>query len=157
MSLKDYLAKDTEDLEAEFNKPEFDIDKARASLLKIVDKVEEQFASGQTKGPKRWKINRNVVKLELPVAVEGMVKFHRRTDEFPAFLSELRKSIKDGSADTALEEANNEPVITNVRKSVRSSGGGDPVFRGKASGSRGWSDERRAKFDASIAARNAGK
>lgn len=156
MSLKDLLG-DMETLKDEFHKPVFNIEKARTNLLKIVDKVEKQFTSGQTKGPRRWKIQNNRVELEMPTPVDGISKFYRTVEAFPSFLKDLRQSINDGEADSALEEASNEPVITKVRKSVRSSGGGDPVFRGKASGSRGWSDERRAKFQASIAARNAGK
>jgi hypothetical protein len=147
MSLKDFLALTDSTLEKDFSTPAFDVNAAREKVLKIIDKANEQFGSEPTRGPKRWKVNRNVVEFSLPVEIEGTSTFYIPSERFPDALKKIRAAVAAGEADSMLDNMKGEET---TRAKV-----------GKIMGERrqraGWTDERRERQRASIEARRFAK
>lgn len=151
MSLKDFISLTDKSLEKDFSTPAFDVNAAREKMLKIIDKVNEQFGSTEpTRGPKRWKVNRNIVELNLPVEIEGSSTFYIPAERFPDALKTIRKAIAAGEADAMLDNVKSDEAGKNVRVKVAK-------MMGEKRERKGWSDERRAKQAATYAARNAEK
>lgn len=158
-ALKDLLSFIDDKLGTEFNKPEFDPEKARAPLIKGIDRSKEQFEQGKTKVPHRWwSVNRNVVEFEPRVkgnAIEigGKPLLYIPAERFVEFLASFKAHVEAGQFDKQLEEM---PIT--VTSHMRSESGEKPVrARREGGGGREWTPERRAAYQATIAARKAAK
>ena len=153
MALKDFIALADDKLHEAFNRKPHDATKARETMVKRLDKAHEQFhATEPARGRKLFKIQNGIVELSLPFEVSGKSTFHIPSERFADALKHLKTSVTKGELDDELRAAADKPS-------------GDPapaaakVPRKQSTGGtgRGWTDERRAKFAATVAARNAGK
>jgi hypothetical protein len=158
MALKDTFSNffDNTGLAEVFSRPAWDAEKARKPLLKGIDAAKKQFESGQTKAPNRWwKVSNGVVALTVKVAgdtfdINGVATNHMPEERFPEFLSKFRAAVEAGEFDDELKNHGNGDAtvhIAKVRKPRAASTGGGS----------GWSEERRAAFAKTIAARKAAK
>jgi hypothetical protein len=131
----------------------------RKPFLRGLDKVIEQFESGKPRGgaSRQWSANNNVVRFEPkllanPVKVDGKTVFHIPAERFTHAIGELRKSVEAGDLDEALGEAYAGGVKASGEREAR-----QPRQRSAGSVRTGWSEERRAKFEATQAAKKAAK
>lgn len=152
MALKDFIALADDKLHEVFAKKAYDPRRERAAMVKRLDTAHAQFtADAPTRGRKMWKVNNGVVELTLPFAIGGKSVFHMPSERFADAIQHLKDAIGKGEADTELE--------------AHAGRGGDAAAAPRASretstpryatGSRSWSPERRARFQETIAARNA--
>ena len=143
MSLSDLLKLADEKLADLFHKKAHDPVKARAPILKGIDKCRDQFESPTpTRGRKWWKASNNVVEFSPPFAIGGKDTHYVPSERFGQYLGHLRKAVEGGELDDALK-ASASASPSKVRKSG-------------ATGA-SWTPERRARFQASVAARKAAK
>lgn len=149
MSLKSFLDFTDDKLAKDHSTPAFDAQRARAGLVKVIDRAATSFSEGKTTGKRSWSVNRNVVEFTLPVALDGKTTFYIPAERFPDALSKLKAAVEKGEADSALEAANGDDDQPKAarRQSKPREAGDRP----------GWSEDRRARFQASIAARKAAK
>ncbi len=157
MAIKESLASffDNTGLAEVFSRSEPDPAKLRKPLLRGIDKTKTQFENGQTKAPNRWwKVSNGVVALTVKVNgdtfdINGVATNHMPENRFIEFLGKFRAAVEAGEFDDELKNKGNGDAkvhITKARKPRASNGGGA-----------GWSEERRAAFAATIAARKAAK
>lgn len=155
MALKGFLALVDDKLSEAFHYVAPDKTRARKPFLSALDKAKAQFEEGkQPRGANAlWSAKNNIVhftpKLSgKPVAIEGKSEFFIPAERFPNAIAELRKEVESGALDDTLHDISE----------------GDPLAGGvKLSGHRleskpqraGWSPERRAKFEATQAAKKA--
>jgi len=149
MALKDLLALADDKLHEVFSSKPHDPSKARAPILKGIDRTAKQFAQTEpVRGRKWFKVANSVVELTLPFSISGKSTFYIPSERFPDFLEKLKSSVEAGELDKEIEAgAGATPPQARERK-PRSDAG---------QGRNGWSEERRAKFAATVAARNAAK
>lgn len=125
----------------------------RKPFLSGLTLVERQFGEGRQPRNGMWSANNNVVRFEpklgsSPVKIEGETVFHIPAERFAGALASLRKEVEAGTLDDALHEAVEATGKRNAGEKI------DPSV---GSVRAGWSPERRAKFEASIAAKKNGK
>lgn len=158
MAIRDTLSNffDNTGLADVFAQKPHDPTKARKPLLKGIENAKKQFENGQTKAPNRWwKVSNGVVALTVKVGgdtfdINGVATNHMPQERFPEFLDKFKAAVEAGEFDEELASKGNgdaKVVIPKARKPRSDSG----------TGGRGWSDERRARFAETIAARKAGK
>ena len=149
MSIKDLLSLADDKLHEVFSKKPHDPVKAREKVLAGIDRTKSQF--GQTepvKGRKWFRVNNNVVELTLPLEVGGKRTLYIPGERFDEFLTKFRASVHAGDLDKEIEASlANEPAPRASASSASSAG----------TGRSGWSEERRARYNASVAARKAAK
>lgn len=149
MALKDFLALADDKLADTYHKAAFNVEQARDSLVKKLDKAVEQFtATEPTKGRKMWSVNRNVVELTLPFHVGGKNVVYIPSERFADAVKALQDSINKGEVDKEIEAGASHPDNKPRVRMPRAAGSG---------GGKGWTEERRQRYQASIAARNAAK
>lgn len=131
----------------------------RKTFLRGLDRVVEQFESGKPRGgaSRQWSANNNVVRFEPKllgnaVKVDGKTVFHIPAERFVGAIGELRKSVEAGELDEALGEAYSKGVKASDEREAR-----QPRQKSAGSVRTGWSEERRAKFEATQAAKKAAK
>ncbi|SFP96702.1 hypothetical protein [Sphingomonas rubra] len=160
MALKDIIAKLSPDNEKLFH---HDPDAERRPVLERIAKNREAFADPSTKvrGGKWFEIGNNSVVAFTPTRADGQpividgksVTFWSST-EFPAILDAFEAAVRAGEIDDQL--AGSTPagasLPTRELKNPR-----QRAKRSDAGVSRGWSDERRARFAETIAARKVAK
>lgn len=152
MALKDTLAGffDNVGLAEVFAKKADDPTKARKPLLRGIDTAKRQFENGQTKVPNRWwKVSNGVVALTVKVAgdtmdINGVATNHMPQERFIEFLDQFRAAVEAGEFDQELANKGNGDAKVHIPKAKRASAEG-----------RGWSAERRERFEATVAARGA--
>lgn len=156
MALKSFLSLVDDKLAEAFHYVAPDKTKHRKPFIKGLDKVVEQFEEGKPRGgaSAQWSANNNVVHftpklVNVPVTLEGKNEFFIPTERFRDAIVELRKEAEAGELDDALHEAYEGASKGSARETRRDSSTGSVRA--------GWSDERRAKFQASVAARKANK
>jgi hypothetical protein len=157
MALKDTFANffDNTGLAEVFSRPAYDAEKARKPLLKGIDNAKKQFESGQTKAPNRWwKVSNGVVALTVKVNgdtfdINGVATNHMPQERFPEFLAKFKSAVEAGEFDEELKNHGNGDAKVHIAKAPRK-----PRTDGAGAG---WSEERRQRFAASIAARKAAK
>lgn len=140
MALKEFLAFVDDKLEKVFSEKKPDPAKAREPAIKAVDLTLKQW--GQTepvRGRKYFKVNNSVVAFTPPFTIGGKTTVHLPSERFPDALKALRASIEAGELD--------DELVSGAGKSGGSSRGGS---------GKGWTEERRARYQASVAARKAG-
>lgn len=161
MAFKDTIKSfiDNTGLAEVFNKPAYDADKARKPLLKGIDNAKKQFENGSTKAPHRWwSVSNGVVALTVKVGgdtfdINGVATNHMPQERFVEFLTKFRTAVEAGEFDEELKAHGNGNAQVHIPKARKARAPRDPNAPAKA----GWSDERRAKFAATVAARNAAK
>ena len=151
MALKDFLSLADDKLHEVFAKKAYDPQKDRERMVKRLDTANNQFQSATpTKGQKIWKIANGVVELTLPFFIGGKSVFHLPSERFSDAIKHLKEAVLAGDADEHLkagaQSGSDKPA--RIKREPTSSGG---------DGGRSWSPERKAKFAATIAARNAAK
>jgi hypothetical protein len=159
MALKDTLSNffDNTGLAEVFSRPAYDTEKARKPLLKGIDNAKKQFENGQTKAPNRWwKVSNGVVALTVKVNgdtfdINGVATNHMPQERFPEFLAKFRAAVEAGEFDDELKNHGSGDAKVHIAKAPRA-----PRKPREGGGSTGWSEERRAKFAATVAARKKG-
>lgn len=142
MGLKDALALVDDKLEKLFHERKPDPTKERAKFIKGIDRTGEQFhATEPVKGRKWFSVRNSIVKFTPPHAIGGKTDHHIPSERFPDFLKHLRTATEAGELDDVLVSGG----TATAGRSRRSSGGG-------------WTPERRARYQATMAAkRKSGK
>ena len=97
-----------------------------------------------------FKIRNGVVELTLPFAIDGLYSFLIPSERFADAVGSLKKAIENGEADASLKD---KATGTGGVKTTRA----PRKAREPGTGGAGWSDERRAKFAQTVAARKAAK
>ncbi len=155
MALKDLLAMVDDKLAEVFDRKAYDPSKDRDRFAKRIDATKTKFLQTEpARGQKDFTVANGVVRYEPtlrgnPVVIGGRMVFHIDSGKFVAFLDGLKSSVEGGELDDAIEAAATDDAAPAAPKAARKPREGG--------GSRGWSDERRAAFAATIAARKAGK
>ncbi|MGC5796975.1 hypothetical protein [Sphingomonas sp. NFX23] len=149
---KDLLAFVDDKLEATYSHKAYDPSADRARVAKRVMAQKEKFASATpVKGSKDFSIANGIVRYEPKLPNGSALKlgdksapFHIPSEKFDAFLTKLHSVIVDqkGIDDQLSATPTGDKLARAPRKA--STGG---------TGGAGWSDERRAKFAATMAAR----
>lgn len=152
MALKDFLSLADDNLKTAYHKAAFNIEKARADVVARLKKAEEQFmATEPTRGRKMFKVNNNVVELTLPFHVDGKNVLYIPSERFADALRKLSEAVGKGEADKEIEAgvaSDSETPRSRAPRAPRAAGSG---------GGKGWTEERRARFAETIAARKAAK
>ncbi|SFP94502.1 hypothetical protein [Sphingomonas rubra] len=150
MALEDFLALADDSLKTAYHKASFNIEKARADVVTRLKKAEEQFmATEPARGRKMFKVNNNVVELTLPFNVDGKNVLYIPSERFVDAVKKLSDAVGKGEVDKEIEAgAPSEPENKPRARAPRATGSG---------GGKGWTDERRARFAETIAARKASR
>lgn len=155
MSLKDILALVDDKLGDVFRTVAYTPDRDRQKFAARIDATKEKFLQTEPpRGKKDFSVANNVVEyrptLGGPVKIGGKDVSYVPAERFGDFLTGLKAAVMAGELDKELEAAGKGDTATTTRAPrVKSQGTGG--------GGRGWSEERRAAFAATIAARNAAK
>jgi hypothetical protein len=121
-------------LEQKFNAKPYDPSKDRARALAELDKAESQFASTErVKGKAVARVNGDVVKFTSRFNYGGQASHFIPSDQFRTAIKQLRSEINTGKHDDLFK-----------------SGGGSGTRRSSGGG---WTDERRARYQATMAAK----
>ncbi|SFP57437.1 hypothetical protein [Sphingomonas rubra] len=160
MALKDIIAKLSPDNEKLFH---HDPDADRRPVLERIAKNREAFAdpSKKVRGGKWFEIGNNAMVAFTPTRVDGQpividgqsVTFWPAAD-FPSILDAFEAAVRAGEIDNQLEGSTPAGASLPARELKQPR---QRARRSDAGVSRGWSDERRAKFAETIAARNAAR
>lgn len=155
MALKGFLALNDKTLAEQYAYVAPDKTRHRKPFLNGLTRAETAFNEGkQPRGESaQWSAANNIVRFTpklgtSPVAIEGETVFHIPAERFPNAIAELRKSVEAGELDDTLHAIVEKGGSGKVR-----------VARDPNAGSvrAGWSEERRARFAATQAAKKAAK
>lgn len=147
-------------LEETFNQKAYDPAKDRAWVVSRLDAAKTQFASTETTrggGKKMWKLSNGVVAFSpirkdgMSLVVNGQTTVFIPSERFNDFLNAMVEAVQAGEFDKELSADTTAGTTVKVARKPRA---------GRADGSSagaGWSSERREKFAATVAARNAAK
>ena len=110
MSIKDSLTSfiDNSGLKDVFHRKPANKAQLRKPLLSGIAKAEQQFASGQVRGPGRWwTASNDVVALTVKVKgatldINGQATNHVPAERFPEFLDRFRQAVEAGEFDGEL-------------------------------------------------------
>lgn len=156
MALKDILALVDDKLGDVFRTVAYTPDRDRQKFADRIDATKAKFlATEPPRGKKDFSVANNVVEYRPtlnggPVKIGGKDVSYVPAERFGDFLDGLKAATLAGEIDKELEAAGKGDAATPTRAPrVKSQGG--------SGGGRGWSEERRAAFAATIAARNAAK
>ncbi|KQO06913.1 hypothetical protein [Sphingomonas sp. Leaf242] len=144
-------------LKETFDKKAYDPVKDRAWVVSRLEAAKTQFASTEATrggGKKLWKLANGVVAFSpvrkdgAPLVVNGQTTNFIPSERFGDFLNAMIAAVNAGEFDKEFEADTTAGTTVKVRtpRAPRASAGGT-----------GWSEERKAKFAATIAARKAPK
>lgn len=142
-SLKELLALTSDKIASTFHEKPYDPSKDRKALQKRLQKAHDQYTSATpAKGRKLFTVNhKGEIELKLPFEVGGKDTFYfDEGGKFTQFLAHMSQLVGLGEFDEHLKDQ--RPPATSTAPKTPGAG---------------WSPERRAKFDAKIAARKAAK
>lgn len=143
-------------LEETFNQKAYDPAKDRAWVVSRLEATKTQFASTETTrggGKKMWKLSNGVVAFSpvrrdgMSLVVNGQTTVFIPSERFNDFLAAMTEAVQAGEFDKELTSDTTAGTSVKVARKPRASSGGGT----------GWSDERRAAFNASIQARKTAK
>jgi hypothetical protein len=146
--LKDALALVDDKLSAIFHTQPVDHTKERRPLIRGIEKAQKQFSEGNSKAPRRWwKVSNDVVEFSANVngniiQLDAKDKLYIAVSRFPEFLAAFKSAVEAGEFDK--EIANHGKGSVSVEVPAGATG-------------KGWSQERKAKFRATMAARKTAK
>lgn len=158
MALKDITAKLSPDNEKLFH---HDPDANRQPVLERIVKNREAFAdpSKKVRGGKWFEIGNNAMVAFTPtrpdgqpIVIDGQSVTFWSSEDFPSILDAFEAAVRAGEIDDQLEGSTPAGASLPARELVKPR---KRAQRSDAGTSRGWSDERRAKFAKTIAARKA--
>jgi hypothetical protein len=162
LALADLLKLADDTLHDLYNKVAPNPVKARAPFLKAIDKAVAQHGEGkQPRGAKAfWSANNGVAKITpnvggRPIKIGGKDFVTVPAERFGDAMKSLRAAVEAGELDDALVADDGGTTPPHGRSPVRAPR--KPRELGAAGPSRAWSDERRARFAHTIAARKAAK
>lgn len=154
MALKDLLALMDNGLESVFHKKAYDPQKDRQWVVDRITKASTQFASTESTrggGARWWKLSNGVVAFSptrkdgAPLIINGQTTNFIPSERFEDFLRSMAIAVTGGEFDAELSSESTAGKTVKI-KTPRSPSSG---------GGKGWSPERKAKFEATIAARKA--
>jgi hypothetical protein len=156
MALQDFLNLVDAKLHDVFHHVAADPAKARKPFVKKIDATIKQFAEGkQPRGADKWWTANNNVVMFSPTMDGREIKIGKvyplpiPSERFTDALNHLKASVEAGELDDQLiAEDGTEAPVKATRKRAAPTGG---------SGRAGWTDERRERYAASIAAKKAAK
>ncbi|KTT98684.1 hypothetical protein [Sphingomonas sanguinis] len=156
MALKDLLALADKKLQDVFHTKAYDPGSDRErTILRIEDQRAKFLATEPAKGKKDFVVQNKVVQYSPVVpragalVIAGETTHYIPSERFTDFLDVLKTEIANGNLDRELEAAHSEE--SKAAKSTRS------ARAPREGGGKGWSEERRAAYAATIAARKAAK
>jgi hypothetical protein len=144
-------------LEETFNQKAYDPAKDRQWVVSRLESAKTQFAStegGRGGGRKMWKLANGVVAFSpvrrdgMSLVVNGQTTVFIPSERFNDFLNAMVEAVNAGEFDKELIADATTGTTVKVASKPRAA-------RASSVGGAGWSDERRARFEASIAARKA--
>ena len=150
-------------LEQTFNQKGYDPAKDRGWVVSRLEATKTQFQATETTrggGKKWWKLSNGVVAFSptrrdgAPLVINGQTTVFIPSEHLNAFADHMIAAVNAGEFDKELTaETTNGTTVKMDTKPRKARAPRDPNAPVKA----GWSDERRAAFAATIAARKAGK
>lgn len=155
MALKDLLALVDDKLSDLFEKVAYDGSKDRAKFAKRIDATKEKFLQTEpARGAKDFSVANGVVRYAPtlsgnPISIGGKTTLHVPSERFSDFLDKLKSAVEAGELDDVIEAAATGEGTAKAQRAPRA--------KREGGSGRGWSDERRAAFAATIAARKAEK
>lgn len=162
MALKDLFALVDDKLKDVFHKVSYDPARDRDALTKRIDATKEKFlATEPPRGRKDFSVKNNVVEYRPtvggnPLVLEGREASYIPAERFAQFLDLLRAEVSEGRLDkeiTAAAEGNSNANLTGEAKPARTRKPRSDAGSGRS----GWTEDRRKRFEESIAARKAAK
>lgn len=160
MALKDIIAKLSPDNEKLFH---HDPEAGRRPVLERIAKNREAFAdpSRKVRGGKWFEIGNNSMVAFTPtrpdgqpIVIDGQSVTFWSSADFPSILDAFEEAVRAGEIDNQLEGSTPAGASLPARELKKPR---QRAQRADAGTLRAWSDERRAKFAETIAARNAAK
>lgn len=145
-------------LKETFDRKAYDPAKDRAWVVGRLEAAKTQFASTETTrggGAKWWKLSNGVVAFSpvrkdgMPLVVNGQTTNFIPGERFGDFVAAMIEAVNAGEFDKELAAETTNGTTVKVPSKPRAS-------RTSTGGGAGWSEERRAKFAATVAARKAG-
>ncbi len=159
MALKDILSLIDHKLKDVYHTVAYSPVKDRAAVAKRLDDTRSKFlATEPPRGKKDFSVANNVVEFRPVVPGAGALMLagsdvsYVPAERFADFLVGLKAAVEAGELDAELEAAHGDQAKTSTTKTPRA----PRAPREPGSGS-GWSEERRARFAASIEARQKAK
>lgn len=158
MALKDMFALIDDKLADVFHTRKPDPAALRAPVLKAIARTRTQFAQTEpVRGPKWFKVANDVVAFSPtlrgghPLPINGQTTVFVASERFPELLDHFEEAVSAGEFDDQLADPGNGAgsSATVVMPTARKP-------RDPSTPKAGWSDERRAKFKETVAARKAG-
>lgn len=155
-------------LKETFERKEYDPSKDRAWVVARLETTKTQFGSTETTrggGAKWWKLSNGVVAFSpvradrQPLVINGQTTNFIPAERFAEFVDHVIAAVNGGEFDKELKADSTAGKTVKISSSLARKTTSDRV-RVRQDGSevgKGWSEERRAKYAATVAARNAGK
>jgi hypothetical protein len=157
MSIKDMLSLADDKLHEVFSRKPFDPTKHRKALQKRLQASHDQYTSATpVKGRKLFTIgSEGIVRFNSPIELNGKSEFYfENGGKFQEFLAHFTQLVGAGEFDGELEKKAMHPGATSTAPGATSTA---PSANEMKKERAGWSDERRAKFLATQAAKAAKK
>lgn len=162
MALKDLFALVDDKLRDIYHIVAYDAAKDRARMIKRIEETKSKFlATEPPRGRKYFGVSNNVVEYRPTLPGGGALVMEKRevsyipAERFAEFLDGLRAEVAEGNLDKELEAAS-KGTPSDPAKPPRSPRSPRTPSTSAGEGA-GWSEERRQRFAASIAARKAAK
>ena len=160
MALKNMLALVDDKLADVFHTKKSNAAKLRSPVLKAIERTRSQFTGdGMVRGPKWFKLSNGVVALTptlrggRSLQVDGQATVFITGDRFLEFLDHMQAAVEAGEFDDQLAVRDN-----GVGLAAELAKSGDRKPRDpNAPKKEGWTDERRARYQQTMAARRAAK
>ncbi len=156
MALKDILGLIDHKLADVFHTVAYSPNRDRAAVAKRIDDTKSKFlATEPARGKKDFSVANNVVEYRPIVPGAGALLIAGKdvsyipAERFVDFLDGLKAAVEEGELDKELEAAHDGEAVTKVKAARKP--------REPGSAGKGWSEERRAAYAATIAARKAAK
>jgi len=146
-------------LKEAFDKRPYDPASDRAWVVGRLEAAKSQYASTESTrggGKRWWQLNNGIVAFSptrrdrSPLVINGQTTNFIPAERFNDFIAAMIAAVKNGDFDKEFEADNTNGTTVKVRVPRKAKEAGE------AGGGAGWSEERRAKFAATMAARKAG-
>jgi hypothetical protein len=142
-------------LKETFDKKSYAPDRDRAWLVARLQATKTQYGATETTrggGAKWWKLSNGVVAFSpvrkdgAPLVINGQTTLFIPGEHFVTFVDHMIEAVESGEFDKELSNETTSGTTVKIKSPRTASAGGG----------KGWSEERRAKFAATMAARKAG-
>ena len=152
-------------LEGRYNQKSYDPSRDRAWVIKRLETLKAQFGATEPArggGAKWWKSSNGVVAFsptrpdKSPLVINGQTTVFIQSEDFVAFADHMITAVEAGEFDKELSADTTNGTSVSLDVAPRKPRARRAASEDNSSG-RGWSDERRQRFAATIAARNGAK